>query len=558
MTDNKNQSICCTSRIVDILGLSRSVCKDFFMFSSPERQNSQPKSLDSTARCDTYAHIYSGDIMPGLHITTSNMMEILAARLADVMAEPLASPLDEEIVLINSRGMERWLSMQLAEHHGICANMSFRFPRPFFMDLLEKATGTFGSTALYQPDYLTWKIMKILPETSGKIGFEMIRHYLAPDDEGNSLKRYQLARRIAYVFDQYLVYRPEMILNWESLRIGNEEAWQAALWRSLFADAEVPNSAALFNLFRDKIRCSDPGTVPLPERISLIGISALPPLFINMIHFLATVTDIHLFLLNPCREYWSEILSEREMEKRLQRLKPEMLDSMSEEDLLLEKGNPLLASMGKISRDFLFAFADDTAQHQDFFALPGDTTLLRAVQSDILNLADRSKGDAPPLQLAAGDRSLEIHSCHSPMREVEVLYNRLLALFEEDPKLMPRDILVMAPDIDIYAPLIESVFNRTEEEMVNGEGSHIPFSIADRRHARNNPVSDAFFKILAVSESRFEASQVLALLDSPVIRDSFDIAEDETALIRRWVDETGIRWGIDAETLSNLNLPSLN
>ncbi len=499
--------------------------------------------------------------MAGLHITTSNMMEILAARLTDVISTPLTSPLSPEIVLINSRGMERWLSMQLADHHGICANMSFQFPRPFLLDLLQNMAGAPGTPDLYHPDCLTWKIMKLLPDISSQPGFESIRHYLGPDDEGTTRKCYQISRRIARAFDQYLVYRPDMILNWESGRRHHEdETWQAALWNALSADMAALHPVALYELFKKRIQGSDQPIVSLPERISLIGISALAPLFIDVLLGLSTRTDIHLFLFNPCREYWSEVLSERERERRLKHLQlsTDVPLTEVEEDLFLEKGNPLLASMGKISRDFLFALADVPSQHQDFFVRPGETTLLRTVQSDILDLIDRSKGEAERLPLSESDRSIECHSCHSPLREVEVLHDRLLSLFESIPQLKPRDILVMTPDIDTYAPLIESVFERTDEETQKGIRAFIPFSIADRRHMRNNPVADTFFEILDLAESRFEASRVLTLLDSPMIRRAFFLSEEEIVLIRRWVEETGIRWGIDDRSLLDLELPLLS
>lgn len=497
--------------------------------------------------------------MAGLHITTSNMMEILAARLADVMSVPLTSPLSPEIVLINSRGMERWLSMQLAEHHGVCANMSFQFPRQFFLDLLQNITGAPGMPDSYHLDCLTWKVMKHLPDISGQPGFETIRHYLGSHGSENDRKRYQLSRRIARVFDQYLVYRPDMILDWEADRIHHEdEGWQSALWRALSRNTEEVHPVALFALFKKMIQGSASPIASLPERISLIGISALPSLFIDVILTLSTWTDVHLFLFNPCREYWSEVLSEREREHRLKHLHLKTDVALAEEDLLLEKGNPLLASMGKISRDFLFALADAPSQHQDFFIRPGEATVLRTVQSDILELVDRSKGEVPLLPLSETDRSIECHSCHSPLREVEVLYDCLLSLFESDPQLKPRDILVMTPDIDTYAPLIESVLKRPDEETRQDTEVYIPFSIADRRHMRNNPVADTFLKILDLAESRFEATRVLALLDSPMIRRAFRLSEEETALIRRWVGETCIRWGIDDNSFLELDLPNLS
>jgi exodeoxyribonuclease V gamma subunit len=350
-----------------------------------------------------------------------------------------------------------------------------------------------------------------------------------------------------------MAYRPEMLLKWETgSATEGDEVWQAELWRLLREDVKEPHPPALFKLFKEKLKAFHSRPILIPERISMIGISSLPSLWIDVILTLSSLTDVHLFLLNPCREYWSEILSEREREKRQNK------GPLGGGDILMDKGNPLLASMGKTGRDFLFAFADIAAEHRDYFVRPGESTALRTIQSDILNLLDRGKGEAPRLEYRESDDTIECHACHSPLREVEVLYDRLLSLFENDQQVKPRDILVMTPNIDIYAPFIESVFSHSKEENPKAGDISIPFGIADGKPMRDNPIIVSFFKILDLAESRFEASRVTALLDRPLIRRAFGIASEEIPLIHRWIKESGIRWGIDEDALIDLGLPYLS
>ncbi|MDR2861367.1 MAG: exodeoxyribonuclease V subunit gamma, partial [Syntrophobacterales bacterium] len=485
--------------------------------------------------------------MAGFHIITANMMEILAAKLADVLALPAASPLAADIILINSRGMERWLSMQLAEHHRICANTAFQFPQPFLLNMMSRISDT-PETQEYHPDFLAWTIMNDLPVLCQQEELPHIHDYIFSGQKMEEAKLYHLAQRMARIFDRYMVYRPEMLSSWRSGKISHEdEKEQSRIWRHITRNKSTPDPGALLSLFKQKIASYDGGKAIIPERISLIGISSLPPLFLEILHGLSSQADIYLFLLNPCREYWSGVMTHKEMSLTIKQF-ARGKENIREEELLLDQGNPLLSSLGKTGRDFLMALADTNAHYQDYFVLPGDASLLRVIQSDILNLTNRGKDETPRHSVLPCDRSLEIHVCHSSAREMDVLHDRILTLLDSDESLHPRDILVMTPDIDIYAPLIEAVFGHAGEEHKNGGLPRLPFTIADRKHYYDNPLAQCFFKILDLTGTRFEASSVLSLLDNRVMQDCFGITETDMPKIHIWVKEAGIRWGIHGAT----------
>ena len=136
------------------------------------------------------------------------------------------------------------------------------------------------------------------------------------------------------------------------------------------------------------------------------------------------------------------------------------------------------------------------------------------------------------------------------MREIEVLQDRLLEMFQTDPTLLPRDILVMTPDIKTYAPFIQAVFSIPKDDP-----RWIPFSIADRGVREESKVIDSFLNLLDLHGSRLGASQVLGVLESPSVQKRFGLSEADLELIHRWVRETGIRWGIDGESRGRLGLP---
>ena len=133
-----------------------------------------------------------------------------------------------------------------------------------------------------------------------------------------------------------------------------------------------------------------------------------------------------------------------------------------------------------------------------------------------------------------------------------MLHDNLLAMLEASPNLAPGDIIVMAPDIDVYAPSIRAVFDPHTDE-----GVRIPYSIADQSTRRESRVIDAFFALLDLPRGRFNAPQVLALLECHGIQQKFDWTASDARTAARWIQDTRIRWGIDAPWRQRIGLPPL-
>ncbi|MDD5167999.1 MAG: exodeoxyribonuclease V subunit gamma, partial [Syntrophales bacterium] len=483
--------------------------------------------------------------MPGIKLFTSNRLEILIQELADLLRTPLQHPLQKEIIVVQSKGMERWISLELARRHEICANIRFPFPGHYITEIFREAIPENASEDdPFDTDVMTWNVMRLLPSLLADGGFELIKRYLGGPD--NDVRLFQLSSRIAETFDHYLLFRPDMIMGWEE---GRENHWQAVLWRTLAGEKDRKHPAALRQEFFNLLHDHRTTPIPLPERISVFGISALPPFHIEVLAAISRLTQVNLFLMNPCAEYWGTITPDREMSRLVNRQKRyDLLPA----DLYLESGNSLLASLGTQGRDFFELINSyNFMEEMLLFFDPGEGSLLSAIQSDILNLRDRKKKSDTPIRFP--DLSLQIHSCHSPMREMEALQDQLLALFENHPDLKPADILVMTPDIGLYAPYIQAVFSLPTED-----NRFVPFSIADRGVRQESILVDHFLKLLDLPESRFGAAQVFAFLESVCVRDKFSLSEDDLELIRTWIEKTGIRWGIDADARASMDLPAGN
>ncbi|OQW94114.1 MAG: exodeoxyribonuclease V subunit gamma [Beggiatoa sp. IS2] len=471
------------------------------------------------------------------HVYTSNRLEILVETLAKTMIrEPLPNPLTKEIIVVQSKGMERWVSLQLAEHLGIWANGYFPFPNAMLWQLFKNVLGHLPDTSPFEREVITWSLLGLLPNFLEHPAFAELQRYLHTDLTG--IKRLQLAQRIANLFDQYIVFRPQMLAEWE--RGHSPESWQAILWRALVARYGTDHRAELRARFFQNV-ASPTIQQRLPKRLSVFGIPALPPFYLEVLAALGTLTTttVQVFLVNPCQEHWGTIVTNREM-RRLER------QSQSPTDLHFEQGNSLLASLGKLGRDFGEMLLGHNPEISPLFVEPGEATVLNCVQTDLLHLQERG-ADIPKTTIYQTDKSIQIHVCHSPMREVEVLHDQLLALFAAHANLLPKDILVMTPAIENYAPFIQAVFTTQKR---------IPFSIADRSLRDESAIIDTFLAILELPKSRFAVNAVLRILENTRVQQHFSLQTTDLEVIRYWITHTGIRWGIDATNREQMALPA--
>ncbi|MDO3376664.1 exodeoxyribonuclease V subunit gamma [Geoalkalibacter halelectricus] len=487
--------------------------------------------------------------MSGFHLFLSNRLELLFEELAEVLSTAPAAVLTPEVILVQSRGMQRWLSLRLAERFGAWANDqgSFPFPNAFMRQCFRAVLPGLPDKSRFEPAPLTWSILACLPTLLARPEFAPVRAYLgaAPDP----LKSYQFARRLADLFDQYTVYRPDLLRTWDRGLETADQAWQAHLWRELNAAADGPHKAAMLHDFLAAARSSPEAAAHLPHRVAVFGIPAMPPMHLAVLEALALHLDVNLFLLNPSREYWGDIISAREAAKRKKQLS---FDDLLDTDLYLGSGHPLLASLGGLGRDFFRLLLDRVEFEEHLcFSDPQDDTLLHCLQSDILLLRHRPDGNAPVLNLDPGDNSVQVHSCHGPLREMEVLQDQLLALFERHPDLMPNDVLVMLPDVEAYAPYIGAVFGAENQGV-----PRIAFRIADRGLRAQSPVVETFLKLPALVGSRFGVSQVLDILENPAVYRRFGLSLADLDQIRDWIRQTRIRWGIDGADRQRQDLPA--
>lgn len=539
-----------------------------------------------------------------LKLIQSNQMEVLCAHLAAYLTQPLAFArlLSNEHILVQSPGMSTWLRLEIAKQNGIAAALEFPLPSSFTWQLCHDLLPDVPKDNAFTKAAMTWKLMQLLPRMLQDDAFGPLRHYLSHqqsstnaadaseqhntrDMTADDIKLYQLCGRIADIFDQYLVYRPDWILAWEQNEqpdsltkpLNEDQRWQPILWRALIAfnrDELNQSHYHRANLHSDLIAAlnnPDTSLAKLPQRLFVFGISSMAPQTLEVLYHLASRIDVIVLGLSPCQHYWGDIVDPRNRARMaVQYAGKRQLAELWEDKL--EVGNPLLANNGKMGRELLDMLLELPTEHCDFgddvYCEPCDdpnsphsnASMLHGVQYDILEMQtlDRVLGpDAELYQnvenrrlLKRDDESIRVKSGHSPLREVETLHDHLLELLSNDVDLTPKDIVVMMPDVAAYAPYIDAVFSAKH-------GLHyIPYAIADRGAAQESPLINSFLNLLGINQSRFGLTDILSILEVPAILRRFQLDDDELQLIRRWLDEAGVRWGRDEQSRLKQGVPA--
>jgi exodeoxyribonuclease V gamma subunit len=461
-------------------------------------------------------------------------MEPLAEALSEVVFAPLADPFAVERIIVPNRGVARWLSLYLADQRSVFTNFSFPNPDGFFEEVEKALFPGEGRREYFSPEVMTWRLIGKIGELQSGPSFAEVRGYTRAGaaDAGEELwRRLQLSGKLAQLFELYQVFRIGQLKEWENRPGGS---WQGELWRELAREYPGLDKASRFLRLANLPDGFVPPPGGLPERVSLFGTALLAPIRLQILISLSRFMRVDLFILNPSRVYWGDIVSGKEIAKLAAKT------GVSPEELGMERGHPLLASLGRPGREFFESALALGLEAKEYFQRPEGGSLLASMQADILDLADPSGGGEKRV-LAEEDDSIDIRSCHGPVREVETLHDYLLGLFERSEGLEPRDILVAVTDIETYAPIIEAVFGGERES-----GRRIPYTIADRSARSGGKLAGTFLRFLELPSGRFTVSEVVELLETEEVMKRWGFEAGDLELVKGWIEATRIRWGRDA------------
>lgn len=508
-----------------------------------------------------------------LRVHRSERADALVPPLAAVLSAAPSDPFAREVVAVPTRGVERWLAQRLSHHlgavdgeAGICANVAFESPSRVVADVLAAALGTDPDDDPWRADRLTWHVLEAIDGCAGEPWCRPLGRFVGlPDpravgagsvgagqtgtvDGVRQARRLQVAQHLAHLFTGYATQRPGMLRAWAAGRdddgagdpVPEDLAWQPRLWRHVRAAVGAPSPA---ECLEDVVRTlrERPCTADLPDRLSLFGATRLPEHHLEVLTALAVHRDVHLWLPHPSPVLWDRVAAAT----------TGTVPGVRRAALPSAAAHPLLASMARDATELQVRLAavDGTAAHHRATTTPA--TLLGALQERLR----RDDPDAAPHPLAPEDRSVQVHACHGRARQVEVLRDALLGLLAADRTLEPRDVVVLCPDVEAFAPLVAATFGVAPSDLPSDDddttwvhpGRSLRIRLADRSLRQTNPLLSLVSRLLDLADERVTASQVLDLAGSEPVRRRFGFDDDELDRLRSWAAEAGARWGENRE-----------
>lgn len=470
----------------------------------------------------------------------SNDMHQLTELFCARMPSSTGDPFVPATVLVQSYGTGQWLKLKCAERDGIAANIDCVLPAHFIWQLYRKLLDA-PERSPFQSESLAFRLMPILARQPDPA----IQGYLNHDGDAD-LRCYQLGEKLAGLFEQYLLYRPDWMAAWEKqedIPFEHPFGWQKTVWQDLLASDPTLARQHRGRLHLELMELIARPHPAIPGAVSVFGISSLSPMQIQTLAALSAHCEVDIYFLNPCQHYWGDIVSKSDQSRRSIRDLVNTTEALEDDDYL-EVGNPLLASLGKQGREFLeLVLENDTAHDFESFNESLPESALGQIHQDILNLEVGGQyGDdsgRTPAVLRPDDRSVEFHSCHNKQRELEVLLDQLLHLFATTDT-APADVIVMTPSVADYAPFIHGIFH-----------GKVPYTIADRSLVEQSDLVSSLVQLLNLPDSRLTSIEVMDLLEVPSIAKKLGINQDQRELIAAWIEQAGIRWETDGQSKSN-------
>ncbi|MFI4819081.1 MAG: exodeoxyribonuclease V subunit gamma [Enterobacterales bacterium] len=511
------------------------------------------------------------------HSNSTDMLEIIISLLISFKKKNI-DPLKPEIIVVKNNNISKWIKIKLSKQLSICSNIKFMTISKFIWKMISNLLNKNKNEYIFNQSIMTWKIMSLIPNIKDDKYFLKIKLFLNNND---ILKKFKFSNKLSYIFNQYLIYRPDWLKCWIKGKLINglneDQIWQSLLWRKLIKNKLNYNKLILknyenFNNIKKIIEKENKKDINLPNRAFIFGISSLPPIYIKLLELLGNYMDIHNMFINPCKYYWGDIEDFNFFEKLFNKYikKDNKINSLTKKikknSLFLNYinkpnlGNYLLSSYGNKCKEYIFLISNlNRIIEINAFIKPVKNNILNLIKKDILFLKNYSFHNKKKIYnkkilkriIKIKDYSININACSSYYKEIEILYDKLLLIMSKDLTLKPQDIIVMATDINNYIPSIKSIFGNYNLK------NNLPFYISDIISKKINIISKAFIKLLDLPFMKLSSKEILKFLEVKSISYKFNINNKEIDILKKWIFESGIKLDLDEEKnnqlISNVN-----
>ncbi|CAL4324064.1 exodeoxyribonuclease V subunit gamma [Buchnera aphidicola] len=471
---------------------------------------------------------------------SNNLNSIIVKCLKLIKEIPLENPFETEYFLIENKNMEQWINIFIAEKEKISANIKFETIYNFIWKIFQKNLNFKFNKYEFEQDYLTWKIMNIISKKN-----------ISPDIKisDTETKKIYFCTVMANLFIKYILHRRKMINSWEKdknfFKNDYSEEWQKKLWRILLKKEKNWHFSNLLNFFLKKIKVNDSNYIFFTKRIFIIGIHHLHDSYLNFLNQISPYLDIYIFTISPY-QIQNLFFSKKNKPSHLHIRK-----KIKEENLK----NPLFL-FSKYAYKRFFLLKNIKIKKSMFINKkiknPKKKLLLYLQNKAFFFNEKKNANQESKEKILKTDFSLSIHSCHNIRREIEILHDNLLKILNENKKIFPQDILILYNNTENYSSCIKSVFNKEEK------GKFIPFTILDEVSKKEKIIIYLLKKLFKLHHCKFYNTDIIKLLEIKFISRKFNFSEKEIEILKIWIKNSNIRWGLDNQHIKSLNLPLTN
>ncbi|WP_234571740.1 exodeoxyribonuclease V subunit gamma [Rhodohalobacter sp. 614A] len=458
-----------------------------------------------------------------IQLTRSRHLKTLAQSLAEKLVDTAPDdPFVSQKVMVPNLDTARWFKLFAAQQNGIAANLECILPAEWFWRQIRKIYPDLPDLLPSDLQPMKWALFELLSDVHSRTKFEILDRYIkSQPEERKTQATFQLAGQIASVFDEYLVYRPEMILRWQRGRSGKaDEKWQSELWRLLndfwkkSGDGDLKNRA---ELYEEVMRAFSKKELDVDDSLYILNPGLLPLPIVNMLKKTGEQSEVFVYQISVSKE-------------------------------IRKNSNEIFQVFGREStnEDQVINILDPNEVLELHSEIPDDS-ILQQIQSDIFQGNSIRKFSENESEIGG----IEIRSCHSSLREIEVLHQFLLEKFEENETLHPDDVLVVTPDLETYKPYIKAVFDQAEAGL-----PQIPYHAGYSSRNSEAGIERTLLRLLSLVDSRFEFSDVIDLFMMKPVYQSFGISESDGNKLKRWIEENHVVWGLDARHRKEFDQPA--
>ena len=412
-----------------------------------------------------------------------------------------------DIVICPNKGVQKWFSLEVCNRIDCFTMAEFYNLNEFVFSKLFNIKSK--SSHLY-PIKLKHSILKV----AKKYNIKVLESYINNKENLATFSFY-----LYDLFNQYIVYRPHMILSWinEPNKI-NLNKWQKIVFLDFWNNTKIPEWIKIIDYLQNsKVDLSK--FLKSTNSINIIFTNQLPPLLLDMIFKFSKRINVNFFFLNPSFQYW--------------------WSNLDKNSVLLDK----LGYNGKAFHNYISQTGYDLKEIESEVIPEKSNTLLSSIRNNILNNTDKSFNKECK-------KNIKITSTSSKLNEIELLKERVQEIiFTKKEKLSYGKILVMAPDTTLYKEIIENQFGNSSPLL--------PYQIADSDNWLNNSCVKLFLKLLELFSGKFTLTEIMDFIDSKYIRFKFKFTDRNIDAINSWFKNKKLVWGIDEkfkqETENSLN-----